>query len=215
VVYSREIIPTNPITGLEKPGGEKSRERVLTNDELVRVWNGCEPGPFGSAIKVLMLTGARSSEIFDLKWGEIEGPAVKLDGARTKNGQAHVIHLSAPALDIIEAMPRVGDYVFSLDGGKKPIRGGGGTRAKERLTKTAGLVDWRVHDMRRTLSTGLNELGVEPHVVEAILGHTVKGVAGVYNRAKYEALKKAALEAWGAHVMALIERREPGKVIPM
>jgi hypothetical protein len=61
----------------------------------------------------------------------------------------------------------------------------------------------------------MNELGIEPHIVEAVLGHVVKGVAGVYNRAKHEKAKRAALEAWGAHVMALVEGREPDKVVAM
>jgi integrase len=201
------------MTGLEKPGNEKSRDRVLTDAELIAVWNACEEGPFGAAVRLLMLTGARVTEISALKWDELEGDTIKLDGSRTKNGQPHTIILSAPARAIVEAMPRDGEYVLSVDGGKHPIRGW--TRAKEKLDKLAKIDAWVLHDLRRTLATGMNELGVEPHIVEAVLGHTVKGVAGVYNRAKYEAGKKSALEAWGAHVIALIEGRDPAKVLPM
>jgi integrase len=211
--HGREIIFANPMTGLEKPGSEKSRDRVLTDAELIAVWNACAKGPFGAAGRLLMLTGARVTEISALKWDELESDTIKLDGSRTKNGQPHTIILSAPARAIVEAMPRDGEYVLSVDGGKHPIRGW--TRAKEKLDKLAKIDAWVLHDLRRTLATGMNELGVEPHIVEAVLGHTVKGVAGVYNRAKYEAGKKSALEAWGAHVMALIEGRESGKVLPM
>jgi integrase len=211
--HGREIIFGNPMSGLEKPGSEKSRDRVLTNDELVAVWNACADDTFGAAARVLALTGARVTEVSALRWTELEGDTIKLDGSRTKNGEPHAILLSSPARSIVEAMPRVGEFVFSVDGGKHPIRGW--TRAKERLDSLAKIEAWRLHDLRRTVATGMNEIGAEPHIVEAVLGHTVKGVAGVYNRAKYEAAKRSALEAWGAHVMALIDGGERGKVLPL
>ena len=209
--YGREIVFTNPMLGIEKPGKETSRDRVLSDDELVKVWHAAGDDLFGCAVRVLALTGARSSEILNLRWAEIDGTTIKLAGDRTKNGEAHVIHLSAPAWAIIEALPRVSEYVFTLNG-KTPTRG---TRAKARLDAAAAIDHWTIHDLRRTLATGLNELGIEPHIADAILGHTVKGVAGVYNRAKYEGQKKTALDVWGAKVMALVEGREPAKVLPM
>ena len=75
--------------------------------------------------------------------------------------------------------------------------------------------DWCFHDLRRTASTGMNEKGADPHIVEAVLGHTAKGVAGTYNRAKHEAAKRAALVSWAAHVMGLVEGMAPGKVVPL
>ena len=89
------------------------------------------------------------------------------------------------------------------------------SRYKARLDAAAGVTGWRIHDLRRTFSTGMNELGADPHIVEAILGHKIRGVAGVYNKAKHIAAKRAAVEAWGAHVLALVEGRDPGVVLPM
>jgi integrase len=211
--YGREIIFTNPMTGLEKPGTEKARDRVLGGSELIQVWNACE-GPFGAAVRLLILTGARVTEISALKWTEVDGDTISLDADRMKAGKAHTIALSAPARNLIEAMPRTGEFVFSVDGGKSPIRRMD-ARPKERIDQVVKLAPWRLHDLRRSVSTGMNELGVEPHVVEAVLGHTVKGVAGVYNRAKHELAKRSAIEVWAAHVMALIEGKAPGKVLPM
>ena len=212
--YAREIIPTNPMTGVEKPGKENKRERVLTGDEIVAIWHALgDHGARGAAARLLLLTGARVDEISKLKWSEIDGNTIKLAGARTKNGREHTIPLSAPARSIIEAQAAgQGEYVFTPDG-KRPV-----SRLdviKGQIDAKSGVAGWCWHDFRRTISTGLNELGVEPHIVEAIIGHAVKGVAGVYNHAKYAALKAAALEAWGAHVTALIEGRKPGKVIAM
>jgi integrase len=200
---SRDLIESNPATDLPKPGREVARDRVLTDAELAAVWKAAvEIGwPYGPAAQLLILTGARRAEIAELKWSEIHGNTIKLSGARTKNAEPHDMPLSEQALDVLSRMPRIAgsEYVFG-----KPLRSGAWSNAKIKFS-AAKIQPWRIHDLRRTVSTGMNELGTEPHIVEAVLGHTVKGVAGVYNRAKYEAAKRAALEAWGAHVMALVQ----------
>jgi integrase len=200
---SRDLIESNPATDLPKPGREVARDRVLTDAELAAVWKAAvEIGwPYGPAAQLLILTGARRAEIAELKWSEIHGNTIKLSGARTKNAEPHDMPLSEQALDVLSRMPRIAgsEYVFG-----KPLRSGAWSNAKIKFS-AAKIQPWRIHDLRRTVSTGMNELGTEPHIVEAVLGHTVKGVAGVYNRAKYEVAKRAALEAWGAHVMSLVE----------
>jgi len=200
---SRDLIESNPATDLPKPGREVARDRVLNDAELAAVWKAAvEIGwPYGPAAQLLILTGARRAEIAELKWSEIHGNTIKLSGARTKNAEPHDMPLSEQALDVLSRMPRIAgsEYVFG-----KPLRSGAWSNAKIKFS-AAKIQPWRIHDLRRTVSTGMNELGTEPHIVEAVLGHTVKGVAGVYNRAKYEAAKRAALKAWGAHVMALVQ----------
>jgi len=200
---SRDLIESNPATDLPKPGREVARDRVLTDAELAAVWKAAvEIGwPYGPAAQLLILTGARRAEIAELKWSEIHGNTIKLSGARTKNAEPHDMPLSEQALDVLSRMPRIAgsEYVFG-----KPLRSGAWSNAKIKFS-AAKIQPWRIHDLRRTVSTGMNELGTEPHIVEAVLGHTVKGVAGVYNRAKYEAAKRAALKAWGAHVMTLVQ----------
>jgi integrase len=200
---SRDLIESNPATDLPKPGREVARDRVLTDAELAAVWKAAvEIGwPYGPAAQLLILTGARRAEIAELKWSEIHGNTIKLSGARTKNDEPHDMPLSEQALDVLSRMPHIAgsDYVFG-----KPLRSGAWSNAKIKFS-AAKIQPWRIHDLRRTVSTGMNELGTEPHIVEAVLGHTIKGVAGVYNRAKYEAAKRAALEAWGSHVMALVQ----------
>ena len=111
--------------------------------------------------------------------------------------------------------PRIAgcDFVFPSGDASRSIHIS--SKLKHKLDAACGVTGWVIHDLRRTLSTRLNEMGVEPHIVEAIIGHKVKGVAGVYNRAKHDAAKLSALEAWGAHVVGLVEGREPAKVLPM
>ena len=107
------------------------------------------------------------------------------------------------------------DYVFTFSGAA-PVSGW--SRAKLEIDELSGVSGWRVHDLRRTCATGLQKLGTPLQVTEAILGHTAGsrgGIVGVYQRHDYASEKKAALEAWGAHVMALVEGGVRGKVLPM
>jgi len=213
----RGIIEFNPAADLPKPGSETKRDRVLSDAELGAVWRGAgELGwPFGTAIKLFILTGIRREEIGRLQWSEINADtaAINLQGARTKNAQPHVIPLSTDVSSLLIDAPRIG--VFTTNG-KTPVSGW--SRAKDRLDKIAKIDAWRLHDLRRTVATGLQKLGVGLQVVESILGHVSgsrAGVVGIYQRHTCDAEKRAALEAWGTHVMALVEGREAGKVVPM
>jgi integrase len=203
----RDILKVDPTAGMPRVGNGKSRERVLTNDELVKVWRGADSiGHFGSVVRMLILTGARREEITQLRWSEIDGNAIKLVGNRTKTGAPHFISLSAPAQALLNGMPRIAgsDFVFTASG-LKPINGW--SRPKIGLDSRSGVTDWRIHDLRRTVATGMEKLGITLQVVEAILGHTSGskgGIVGVYQHHNYAEEKRAALEAWGAHVVRLV-----------
>jgi integrase len=205
---SRGIVATNPAAGLPKPGNETRRDRVLTDDELVAVWKGSEVigWPFGKAIRLLLLTGARREEIGALRWSEVGETEIRLEGIRTKSGEPHIIPLSAPTSALIEKLPRIAnsEFVFTTTG-RGPIVGWDG--AKSKLDNAASIKPWRIHDLRRTAATGMQKLGVGLQVVEAVLGHVSgsrAGVVGIYQRHTYDAEKRAALEAWGAHVIAMV-----------
>jgi integrase len=215
----RDILTANPMTGLPKPGSETSRDRVLTDDELVAVWKAATAigSPFGPAHQLLILTGARREEIGRLRWSETDGDRISLKGERTKNGESHLIPLSAPARSLLGILPRFAgsDFVFTASG-DKPIADW--ANAKKKLDALVTIEPWRIHDLRRTVATGLQRLGVGLQVVEAILGHTSgsrAGVIGIYQRHSFADEKRAALEAWGAHVTGLIEGRAVGKVVPL
>jgi integrase len=203
----RDILKVDPTAGMPRVGNGKSRERVLTNDELVKVWRGADSiGHFGSVVRMLILTGARREEITQLRWSEIDGNAIKLVGNRTKTGAPHFISLSAPAQALLNGMPRIAgsDFVFTASG-ERPISSW--SRPKISLDSRSGVTDWRIHDLRRTVATGMEKLGITLQVVEAILGHTAGskgGIVGVYQRHNYADEKRAALEAWGAHVVRLV-----------
>ena len=230
----RGIIEANPMADMPKPGSESKRERVLTDAELKAVLNaaGKVHWPFGPVVQLLILTGARRSEIGGLRWSEIGDGGISLSGDRTKNGKPHDIPLSKPALAIIEGLPRVEasgrhgvspDFVFTTNG-KTPISGW--SKAKRDLDaavqKAPSAVQnappWTLHDLRRTVATGLQRLGISLQVIEAVLGHVSgsrAGVVGTYQRHSFAKEKAAALEAWGAHVEAVIHGKPRGKVVAM
>jgi integrase len=214
----RGIIASNPMADMPKPGSETKRERVLSDAELKGIWTACSTlgWPFGSAIQLLILTGARRSEIGDLRWSEIVETKICLSGDRTKTGAPHSIPLSMAAQVVIQRVPIIANsgLVFTTNG-KTPISGW--SKAKASL-KVEGSTPWTIHDIRRTVATGLQRLGINLQTIEAVLGHTSgsrSGVVGVYQRHSFDAEKRAALEAWGAHIMALVEGKKPGKVLTM
>jgi integrase len=203
----RDIITASPMMAMARPGSGTSRERVLTDDELVAVWRGAEElGPFGAVTRLLMLTGSRLNEIAQMEWRELSDDAISLPGDRTKNGLPHIVTLSAPAKLLIAELPHIADcdFVFSTDG-RKSITSW--SRAKDKLDEASEVSGWRLHDIRRSVATGMAEIGIPPHIIEACLNHVSghkAGVAGVYNKAAYATEKASALQAWGRYVSMLL-----------
>ena len=174
--------------------------------------------PFGRAVQLLTVTAARRSEVLGLDWAELDLDAGlwRLPAARSKNGEAHVIHLSPQAVAIVKSLrdfkdgklPKAG-LAFSTTG-KTPI--GGITKYKARLDMIAKVKAWRLHDLRRTAATGMSGMGFSLTVVERVLNHrgvSRSGVAGIYQRAEFLPERKVALTAWGERVAALVEGRKP------
>jgi integrase len=216
---AKDLIEKSPCDGLRPPTKERARDRVLS--EIWAFWLAChELGwPFGPLFQLLLLTAQRRDEVGSLKWSEIdlERRLWSLPRDKAKNDQGHDVHLSAQAAAILAALPHIGGtggYVFTTNG-RSAVSGF--SRAKERLdalmAKAAGheIEPWILHDLRRTAATGMARLKVAPHVVDRVLNHTsgtIRGVARVYNRFEYYDERKAALEAWGTAVQAIVEGAE-------
>jgi integrase len=201
----------NPVAATATPDSHiKPRERVLTLAELATVWRACRDNAFGRVVRLLALTGARRMEIAGLRWGEVDLDAgvITVARTRTKNGHALTLRLAPAAVEILRALPRTYDRVFSAicwSAATADLR-------LRIMTETGSeLKDFRLHDLRRSMATHLAELGTEPHIIEALLNHHGghrKGVAGIYNRATYEAPKAAALRLWAETLLAAVEKRE-------
>ena len=205
------LAEANPVAGTGRRP-ERSRDRVLSLDELKVIWNALEDDDFGAIMKLLVLTAQRANEIAALRWAEIGDGRIVLPPARTKNNREHVVPLSPLACAILER-PRRGEFVFGRDEGH-PFSGW--SKCKERLDARiadAGeaLAPWIVHDIRRSAATGMAALGVQPHVIEAALNHVSghkAGVAGIYNRSTYDREVRAALALWADHIRTLVDGGE-------
>jgi integrase len=189
------------------------RERTLNAEEIRQVWAATAgPGPFNGIVRALLLTGARREEVAGMTWDELasDWSAWTLPAARSKNGLPHVVPLSAQMQDLLRSRLRIqgSNLVFA---GERGVFSGW-SKSKHRLDMDSGTSGWTLHDLRRTVATRLgDDLGIQPHVVEAALNHMSghkAGVAGVYNKAAYAKEKRAALAAWGAHVEAIVAGRE-------
>jgi integrase len=197
-------ISSNPTAGVYCPGAPPPRERVLTDAEIVKFWNAADKAdaPYGAIFKMLLLTGCRLNEVAGMRREELSDDSWTIPSERTKNHRPLVLALPPLALALIDSD---GTYVFSS--GDKPVTSF--SRMKKVLDEAIGkgVPPWRLHDLRRTAATGMAELGIAPHIIEAVLNHVSgakAGVAGIYNRAVYAPEKKAALERWAAHIDGLV-----------
>lgn len=204
----RGMIDASPIAGMKPLSKERSRERVLTDEELGALWEvfGDEGYPFGDCMKFLMLSGQRRAEVAEMRWPEIdlEKRLWTLPSQRAKNGRQHTVPITDAMLDVLRRVPRFigSDYVFTTTG-KSPVSGFG--RLKDRLDKELpeGTEPWIIHDLRRTMSTNMAMLGVPQPVTEALLNHktgVVSGVAAIYNVYSYADEKREALDKWNEHI---------------
>jgi integrase len=208
--------PENPVARCEVVK-LKSRERALSEDEIRTVWNALEDDDLGRIIKLLLLTGCRADEIGGLRWSEIDLNAgtLTLPPERCKNGRTHMLPLPPLALQIIKDFPQHPgrDFVFGKWAGGFTSWAG----QKKTLVESLGLAHWTIHDLRRTAATHMAELGIEPHIIEAILNHVSGhkgGIAGIYNRASYAKQMKVALAMWADHVRSIVEGGER-KIVPL
>ncbi len=203
----------NPVLGTRRATVEVARDRVLFDAELTAAWRLGGEGDYGVILRLLALTGQRRDEVGGMAWAEVDLAAAtwRIPGERTKNGRAHVVPLSAPALALLKARERRegSDLVFGSRGGRGGFSGWSKSKAALDVRMAAAGIageSWRLHDLRRTAATRMADLGVLPHVVEAVLNHVSghkAGVAGVYNLSSYVAEKRAALDMWAARVTAL------------
>ncbi len=204
----RAVIDFSPAEGVPSGWREVSRDRVLTDQELAAVILAARkmPWPYGGVVEFLALTGQRREEVAQLKPLEIDENARTwtIPAERTKNKRAHIVHLSEPAWALIAGRLN-GSYVFLSTRGSHFQTFG---KAKRELDKLCGVHGWRVHDLRRTIVSGMARLGVPPHVADKILNHqsgTISGVAAVYQRHDFLSERKEALERWGTHVDQIIQ----------
>jgi integrase len=226
---SEGIADANPVINTNRQTDEKARDRVLTDAELVAIWNACRDDDYGCIVQLLILTGQRRDEVGAVLKSELSLGARKwnIPRERTKNGLAHEVPLSNMAIGILEAaILREGregrDRIFGEGDAGHGFSGWSKAKSAlddriEEMTR-ARPAPWRLHDLRRTAATRMADLGVQPHVIEAVLNHISghkAGVAGIYNRTSYAAEKRQALDLLASHIEAIVAGRPASNILPM
>ena len=203
-------LKTSPCIGIKKPA-QKSRDRVLSDEELCRVWRKAQSigYPYGTIVQLLILTGQRSGETAALRWEWIQGDTVTIPASVTKNAHATTFPLGPMTKALVGSVPHLGPLLFPARGHRdKPFTGFG--VSKIALDK-CGVQNFTHHDLRRTFATNLAALGTPIHVTEKLLNHisgTVSGVAAIYNRHAYMDEMRAAIDAWEKRLSYILDQHK-------
>ena len=209
----RGMLDASPCHGVKKPTKDRSRDRVLGDDEIRTIWQAADHSgyPFGSIIKLLLVTAQRRNEVGKMQWGHLDltQGLWTLPAELTKSNRKHIVPLSPEACRLLASLPRLSkEFVFATRNTGGPfVDFSGGKRLFDQVAKVEG---WTLHDLRRTAATQMAKLGTPPHVVERILNHTsgtFGGVAGVYNRFQYVPEMREALERWSAKLQELVREK--------
>ena len=231
---ARGIIDRGPCEGMSAPSPETRRDRVLDDAEIKFAWEAFEAigWPFGPIGKLLLLTGARRDEVAAMEWRELDLSARTwtLPASRTKNKREHVVPLSDAAVDLLTGLPCVEGrrFVFSTTG-RTPVSGF--SKAKAEIDKAVldiagrqtgdeatALPHWTLHDLRRSVATNLQKLGVRLEVTEAVLNHVSgsrAGIVGIYQRHSWADEKRAALEGWARKLHEILTGEVPANVVEL
>jgi integrase len=228
---SRGLIATSPIVRDMARKGEVARDRFLSPIEIRAVWQAADSlnSPFGSVVKMLLLTGQRLGEVREMKWSALDLQNERvwtLTPEDTKAKRLHLVPLTQPAIEVITSQAELGDYVFTFSG-DEPVSGF--SKAKSDIDElSSGLVDatnaandaplphWRLHDLRRTVATHMEDaLGIPPHVVGAVLNHdpkSYKGITATYTRGSLLYERRRALTAWSRFLSLVLDAGVWGKI---
>jgi integrase len=173
---------------------ELARDRILTDDEIRAIWKVLDSAkyPFAPLVKLMFFTAQRRQEVTEARREEIQDDLWTIPAARYKTKRANVVPLPDAASAIIAELPRLGEFLFTTTG-RTPFSGF--SKAKAHLDEASGVMNWTLHDIRRTARTLMVRIGIRPDIAERVLGHAIPGVAGVYDRHDYIEEKRSALEA--------------------
>lgn len=204
-----EIVESNPCYGIERPGTEHERERVLSHEELRLVWAALTLMPrwFQVVVQLYLFTAQREDEILSMARSELEiGTGWwNIPGIRTKNELPHRVPLSEPVRDLLSgflASSPGSSWVFPStrkDGPRTTLQ-----KPLHQLRETSGIDDFHIHDLRRTAASHMTSIGIARQTVGRILNHSEKGSTRVYDRYSYDREKREALDQWAGELLRIV-----------
>jgi len=222
----RHMIENAPIRrGMKAIRRETRRERWLRDDELKAVWNAAEAygHPFGPLVRILILTGQRLRQVAGMRWDEIDGldgdtPLWRIPGGRMKGKREHELPLSTAAAAILRTVRDLqlsDEIVFATsDAVGDTVAMNWFSKPKGRLDRLSGVDEWRLHDLRRTVATNLERMGIERVLISTILAHHIAGVTEIYTRSDRTERMRFALQNWSHRIeeMLAVEQGLPNVI---
>ena len=203
--HRKHYLDRNPMERMQPPNSYVARDRVLTNEELVRVWNAAGTDTFGKIVKLLILTGQRRGEITQLTGGMVKDDTITLPASLTKNGRQHTFPLGAAARSLLDPRLAPDAYFFRALGKTTPFDGF--SKCKPKLEKRSDVSNWTLHDLRRTFASGLAAQGIALPIIERLLNHvsgSFGGIVGVYQRYDFMPEMRHAIAKWEDFVIRLV-----------
>ena len=203
--HRKHYIDRDPMERMQAPPASTPRDRILTDDELRRVWRAAGDDRYGRIVKLLILTGQRRGEITGLTGAMVGTDTITLPSDHTKNGRQHVLPLGLLAKSVLGRARPPHTLYFPARGRTTPFNGF--SKGKTHLDKHCGFSDWTVHDLRRTFASGMASIGVQLPVIERLLNHvsgSFGGIVGVYQRYDFMPEMLEAIARWEEHVKGVI-----------
>jgi integrase len=201
----RDIVAHNPCDRIRPPARPHERDRVLSDGEIVAVWQASFQlsAPYGQMYRMFLLTGQRRSEVATMRWCDLDGDLWTIPRERVKKDRLHVVPLTQAAMTAIDSLPRYAEdgFVLTTNGGRSPSSNF--AKVKRELDRLSDVTDWTIHDIRRTVRSKLAELGVPREIARKVLNHEDGKVDRIYNRHEYLAEKREALERWEQMLMRI------------
>ena len=210
----RDIVDSTPCAQVKKPGQERSKDRVLSGEEIREFWNALDTPAFSAqcaaAQRLILATAQRPGEVVGIEWSEVDlGSAWwTIPALKAKNGLTHRVALNKTALQILKSLLQASRWVFPSPKQDKPLHRGALAlalrRARQREDHRLGVNEFSPHDLRRTAASHMASLGVERFVIGRVLNHVEPGVTRVYDRHSYDQEKKKALDRWNRYLRHLV-----------
>jgi integrase len=204
----------NPAIGIKK-FKEKSRQRFLRKDEIPRFFKALaeEENPTTRDFVLLsLLTGARKSNVLAMQWEEVNFSLSEWHIKETKNGEAHVIPLTGPAIEILQARKKGSEsvYVFPGKGAKGHLVDP--KKAWKRILRRADIADLRIHDLRRTLGSWMGAVGATTAIIGKTLAHKSVEATKVYERIDIDPVREFITRANDAIFKAAYAEQEGNSI---
>jgi integrase len=204
----------NVLAGLRRPRAsraerlaEERKGRALSDDEVKTLWIAAEKlGAFGGSIQLAMLTAMRRSELSGLKWSDVHEDRIVIEAHAAKTGARHEIPLTAAMKKILSTQPRTTSGLAFP--GRGNARLAGWSKLVPRAQRESG-VDFRLHDLRRTVRTVMSRCGVPEEVAELAIGHGRRGLFGTYNKDEAWCARVNAFERASDHIVRVVATVDP------